>query len=404
MMRIYFLHSVVHSLSADPILWCLIVFLFSFLLGVMAFLIINHRIVKCTENVLAEGLVGIWTSAIASIITAVAILVHIILFTRFPMPHAESFVQIMMNLLLVALFAILTTIHLILALIVIRKKGKTDACAGLICENRKHDPPQSDRQEQSIYERQSYPVPSKAVADYVLCVSMVVLIFGLISEAWYSFSLGTGTSKPITHRSSGPVRPNTLIPPETNEPMTLGCSMPIALNVNTSPRAVIYTYQTENAWGDITEWHTASNLSFAIDGGNGAVPAMLAWTDQQGNAASISFQTDMSTFFGYFQRPNEGPIAYRGTLLRQRVETLGAARRYTYQTAHAWGDITKWRCASNLSFAINIGNGAAPATLKWKDQQGNAASISFQTDMSTFFGYYQRSDERPIAYRGRLLR
>jgi hypothetical protein len=172
---------------------------------------------------------------------------------------------------------------------------------------------------------------------------------------------------------------------------------------------MIYTYQTENAWGDITEWQAASNLSFAIDGENGAVPAMLAWTDQQGNAASISFQTDMSTFFGFFQRPNEGPIAYRGTLLserplRQRVKTLGAARRYTYQTAHAWGDITEWHCASNLSFAINIGNGAAPTTLKWKDQQGNTASISFQTDMSTFFGYYQRPDKGPIAYRGRLLR
>jgi hypothetical protein len=316
MMRIYFLHSVVHSLSADPILWCLIVFLFSFLLGVIAFLIINHRIVKRIENVLAEGLVGIWTSAVASIITAAAILVRIILFARFPTPHTESSVQIMMNLLIVALFAILTTIHLVLALIVIRKKGKIGAFAELIRENRKHDPPQSDRQEQSIHERQSYPVPSKAVADYVLCVSMVVLIFGLISGTWFSFSLGTGTSKPITHRSSRPIRPNVHIPPETNMPMTLGCSMPIALNVNTSPSAMIYTYQTENAWGDITEWHAASNLSFAIDGENGTVPAMLAWTDQQGNAASISFQTDMSTFFGYYQRPDEGPIAYRGRLLR----------------------------------------------------------------------------------------
>ncbi|HEX3640286.1 MAG TPA: hypothetical protein VHV10_03240, partial [Ktedonobacteraceae bacterium] len=154
MMHIYFLHSVVHSLMSDLIFWCLMVFLLSFLLGVMAFLIIGHRVVKRTKDVLAEGLVGIWTSVVTSIITAAAILVRIILFARFPTPHTESSVQIMMNLLIVALFAILTTIHLVLALIVIRKKGKIGAFAELIRENRKHDPPQSDRQEQSIHERQ----------------------------------------------------------------------------------------------------------------------------------------------------------------------------------------------------------------------------------------------------------
>ena len=43
------------------------------------------------------------------------------------------------------------------------------------------------------------------------------------------------------------------------------------------------------------------------------LPASLSWRDQQGNSFAISFASDMSTFFGYFQRVNEGPIAYRGT-------------------------------------------------------------------------------------------
>jgi hypothetical protein len=73
------------------------------------------------------------------------------------------------------------------------------------------------------------------------------------------------------------------------------------------------TYATENSWGPITEWHVAADLSFAVDSGTGSAPASLSWRDQQGNSFAISFASDMSTFFGYFQRVNEGPIAYRGT-------------------------------------------------------------------------------------------
>jgi hypothetical protein len=74
-----------------------------------------------------------------------------------------------------------------------------------------------------------------------------------------------------------------------------------------------YTYATENSWGPITEWHSAADLSFNVDCGTGSTPASFSWRDQQGNSFAISFASDMSTFFGYFQRSNEGPIAYRGT-------------------------------------------------------------------------------------------
>lgn len=74
-----------------------------------------------------------------------------------------------------------------------------------------------------------------------------------------------------------------------------------------------YTYATENSWGPITQWHPAADLSFSVDAGTGSPPASLTWRDQQGNSFAISFQSDMSSFFGYFQRIHEGPIAYRGT-------------------------------------------------------------------------------------------
>ncbi|GER90616.1 hypothetical protein KDW_47780 [Dictyobacter vulcani] len=79
------------------------------------------------------------------------------------------------------------------------------------------------------------------------------------------------------------------------------------------PTASTYTYATQNSWGPITQWHTAADLSFSVDAGTGSLPASLSWRDQQGNSFSISFASDMSSFFGYFQRINEGPIAYRGT-------------------------------------------------------------------------------------------
>ncbi|GLV60064.1 hypothetical protein KDH_68870 [Dictyobacter sp. S3.2.2.5] len=74
-----------------------------------------------------------------------------------------------------------------------------------------------------------------------------------------------------------------------------------------------YTYATQNSWGAITSWHTAADLSFSVDAGTGSPPANISWRDQQGNSFAISFASDMSSFFGYFQRVNEGPIAYRGT-------------------------------------------------------------------------------------------
>jgi hypothetical protein len=73
------------------------------------------------------------------------------------------------------------------------------------------------------------------------------------------------------------------------------------------------TYQTENSWGPITQWYAAPDLTFTINDGIVGNLATLSWRDQQGNAGNISFQSDGSSFFGYYQKVNEGPIAYRGT-------------------------------------------------------------------------------------------
>ena len=73
------------------------------------------------------------------------------------------------------------------------------------------------------------------------------------------------------------------------------------------------TYRTEQSWGAITEWHQSPDLTIAINDGIINDLATISWRDQSGNTGNISFQSDGSSFLGYYQKKNEGPIAYRGT-------------------------------------------------------------------------------------------
>lgn len=72
------------------------------------------------------------------------------------------------------------------------------------------------------------------------------------------------------------------------------------------------TFATEQAWGDLTSWHPAPDLSVDLADGRDQNISTLEWKNQDGSTGSISFQTGMSEFLGYYQKPNEGPIAYRG--------------------------------------------------------------------------------------------
>ncbi|HEU5375677.1 MAG TPA: hypothetical protein VFV38_09580 [Ktedonobacteraceae bacterium] len=72
------------------------------------------------------------------------------------------------------------------------------------------------------------------------------------------------------------------------------------------------TYSTEQAWGDLQQWHRAPDLTVDVaDGDNNDITA-LSWQRQDGSEGSISFQSRQESFLGYYRKPNEGPIAYRG--------------------------------------------------------------------------------------------
>ncbi|QBD78138.1 hypothetical protein EPA93_19905 [Ktedonosporobacter rubrisoli] len=73
------------------------------------------------------------------------------------------------------------------------------------------------------------------------------------------------------------------------------------------------TFRTEQAWGNLTQWHPAPNLNIDLtDGDNNEITA-VSWQRADGSEGSISLQEDQTSFLGYYRKPNEGPIAYRGS-------------------------------------------------------------------------------------------
>lgn len=72
------------------------------------------------------------------------------------------------------------------------------------------------------------------------------------------------------------------------------------------------SFETEQAWGDLRDWHPAQDLVIDLSDGRNQSIASLNWKNQDGSTASVSFQSNMTDFLGYYQKPGEGPIAYRG--------------------------------------------------------------------------------------------
>lgn len=72
------------------------------------------------------------------------------------------------------------------------------------------------------------------------------------------------------------------------------------------------TFEVECSWGN-SGWHPGAPLRILLDDGRSSELDHLAWRDQAGNSASISFTQGRSGLIGYYQRHGEGPIGMRGT-------------------------------------------------------------------------------------------
>jgi hypothetical protein len=71
-------------------------------------------------------------------------------------------------------------------------------------------------------------------------------------------------------------------------------------------------FSTEQAWGDLTQWHPAPDLNINLEDGDQNDLVATAWQRKDGSEGSISFQDGQKSFLGYYRKPGEGPIAYRG--------------------------------------------------------------------------------------------
>lgn len=74
------------------------------------------------------------------------------------------------------------------------------------------------------------------------------------------------------------------------------------------------TFEVECSWGD-SGWNPGAPLRILLDDGRSDEIDHLAWRDQAGNSASVSFTQNRSGFIGYYQRRGEGPIGMRGTAI-----------------------------------------------------------------------------------------
>jgi hypothetical protein len=69
-------------------------------------------------------------------------------------------------------------------------------------------------------------------------------------------------------------------------------------------------FTTEAGWGG--RWHQGVPLTFHLSTGEETPYERVAWTDQRACSASIGLTEDGSSFQGWSQRVNEGPVGYRG--------------------------------------------------------------------------------------------
>jgi hypothetical protein len=99
-----------------------------------------------------------------------------------------------------------------------------------------------------------------------------------------------------------------------------------------SPYGPARRFRTEAEWGGT--WHLAGELSVHFDTGSGPVER-IGWRDQRGNSASIGFEDDSTSFTGYAQHVNEGPIGYRGTAIDQVLPSAGTLSDDLDQVAQA---------------------------------------------------------------------
>lgn len=121
-----------------------------------------------------------------------------------------------------------------------------------------------------------------------------------------------------------------------------------------------------------SSWQPASRLVFHIDRGEHALPAQLGWRGEDGTESAISFQSNMSGFYGCHRAADGTTYEYRGHLTDSRPYPHGAEdspHLHRFRTEEGWGG--GWHASEELRLMVDDG-GAPAERVTWRDQRGNS--------------------------------
>ncbi|MFJ1751895.1 hypothetical protein [Kitasatospora sp. NPDC088134] len=101
-----------------------------------------------------------------------------------------------------------------------------------------------------------------------------------------------------------------------------------------SDPAATRTFSTQAGWGG--RWHRGGPLTIHLAVGEATPFDRIAWTDQRACSASIGLAEDGSSFLGWSQRVNEGPVGYRGEAVEPEEQQPPTDRQQPGSLSPEW--------------------------------------------------------------------
>jgi hypothetical protein len=149
----------------------------------------------------------------------------------------------------------------------------------------------------------------------------------------------------------------------------------------------VFAYHTERRAPYSSSWESGPRLLFHVDRGEQSLPAQLSWGRRDGSESAISFQSNMSDFYGQ-DRAADGTLAeFRGRLTGKWAfpEGTEGVHVHRFRTEEGWGG--GWHTSGELRLLVD--DGSSPVErVTWRDQRGNSgvAALRLTAPAEAFAG------------------
>ncbi|MER5986700.1 hypothetical protein [Streptomyces sp. NPDC001787] len=161
----------------------------------------------------------------------------------------------------------------------------------------------------------------------------------------------------------------------------------------------VFVYRTEvRAIGDVT-WNPQPDLELYLGMGEPRQVRLsnLSWQEGDGTQVAVGFGT--ADFRGSRRSPAGELQDFRGELLSRVPIATDAppADAVEFNNRFDWGD--GWYDAGRLLLLFRNGD-RQPTTLTWRNAEGEAGAIQFDSNRTRLAGYHHARNEGPVAYDG----